>query len=169
MLVAAMNPCPCGYYNCPGKQCDCGPGSIRNYLSRVSGPLLDRIDIHMEVVPVPFRDLSGSDGTENSMVIRRQVMVARKIQQERFSGVPRISSNAQMSPALRKEFCILDREGRKRIGQVMETLKLSARAYDRILKLARTIADLEESQKISPSHVSEAVTYRTLDRDKWAG
>jgi len=169
LLVAAMNPCPCGYYNHPDKECNCGPGLIKHYLSRVSGPLLDRIDIHMEVVPVPFRDLSGHKEGEKSSVLRGRVIAARSIQKERFSGINGVSINARMGPDLRRKFCILDRAGQSIIRIAMEKLGLSARAYDRILKVARTIADLEESEHIMASHVAEAVNYRNLDRDGWSG
>jgi len=169
LLVAAMNPCPCGYYNHPEKECTCGPGLIKHYLSRISGPLLDRIDIHMEVVPVPFRDLSGHQEGEKSESMRERVMSARKIQAKRFSGIENVSINARMGPGLRRNYCILDRAGQSIIRTAMERLGLSARAYDRILKVARTIADLEESDHILTSHVAEAVNYRNLDRDGWSG
>jgi len=169
MLVAAMNPCPCGYYNHPEKECNCGPGLIRHYLSRVSGPLLDRIDIHMEVVPVPFRDLSTHSVGESSESIRGRVIAARKIQKERFSGIEGVSINARMGPDLRRKYCMLDKAGQSIIRMAMERLGLSARAYDRILKVARTIADLEESENILASHVAEAVNYRNLDREGWSG
>ncbi|MFO7932979.1 MAG: YifB family Mg chelatase-like AAA ATPase [Bacteroidales bacterium] len=169
MLVAAMNPCPCGYYNHPERECTCGPGLIKHYLSRISGPLLDRIDIHMEVVPVPFRDLSGHQEGEKSESMRERVMAARMIQAKRFSGIENVFINARMGPGLRRKYCILDRAGQSIIRVAMEQLGLSARAYDRILKVARTISDLEESDHILASHVAEAVNYRNLDRDGWSG
>jgi len=169
MLVAAMNPCPCGFYNHPEKECSCGPGVIKQYLGRISGPLLDRIDIHMEVAPVPFQKLSQSLGEESSETMRKEVNSARQIQQSRFDGIENIYSNARMGTTLRNRFCTLDSAGSSLIRRAMERLGLSARAYDRILKVARTIADLEQSEKIHPSHVAEAINYRNLDRDGWSG
>ena len=169
MLVAAMNPCPCGYYNHPGKTCNCAPGMIKQYHSRVSGPLLDRIDMHMEVVPVPFKQLTSSNRAETSESMREKVIRARLIQQKRFKSLKGISGNAHMGPALRRRYCILDGAGQSKIKDAIERLKLSARAYDRILKLARTIADLDGSKQIHSFHVSEAVHYRTLDREGWSG
>jgi magnesium chelatase family protein len=169
MLVAAMNPCPCGYYNHPEKECNCGPGIIKQYLSRISGPLLDRIDIHMEVVPVPFQKLSTSVKEIDSKFMGEQVQAARLIQQKRFEGMDGISCNARMGSALRHKFCKLDRAGSLLIRKAMEDLGLSARAFDRILKVARTIADVEQSEKIFPSHVAEAISYRNLDREGWSG
>lgn len=169
MLVAAMNPCPCGYYNHPEKECSCGPGAIRNYLSRVSGPLLDRIDIHMEVVPVPFNQLADKDQEESSESMRQKVMAARVIQAARFTGQRHVRSNARMGAALRNRYCALDRAGGSILRMAMDRLGLSARAYDRILKVARTIADLEGSEKIHSSHLAEAVNYRNLDREGWSG
>jgi len=169
MLVAAMNPCPCGYYNHPEKECTCGPGIIKQYLSRISGPLLDRIDIHMEVIPVPFQKLSASLEEGSTLVMRETVEAARKVQRKRFEGMDGVSCNARMGSILRNKFCLLDRAGSLLIRQAMERLGLSARAYDRIQKVARTIADVEQSEKISPSHVAEAISYRNLDRDGWSG
>jgi magnesium chelatase family protein len=169
MLVAAMNPCPCGYYNHPDKECSCGPGIIRQYLSRISGPLLDRIDLHLEVVPVPFRQLSQKVHAKESPGMREQVIRARLIQDERFQGKDVVSSNASMGTALRNRYCALDRAGASLIKIAMERLGLSARAYDRILKVARTIADLEGSENIQSSHLAEAVNYRNLDREGWSG
>lgn len=169
MLVAAMNPCPCGFYNHPGKECSCGPGIIKQYLSRISGPLLDRIDIHMEVVPVPFSDLSGQEQVEGSDVMRAKVVAARAIQHKRFYCISGVNCNAQMGPSLRHQYCNLDKAGQSILRRSVEVLGFSARAYDRILKLARTIADLEESEKIHSFHVAEAVGYRNLDRDGWSG
>ena len=169
MLVAAMNPCPCGYYNHPEKECNCGPGKIKQYLSRISGPLLDRIDMHLEVVPVPFRQLAQKEHSEGSASMRDQVMRARKIQLNRFEGTGLVSCNACMGTAHRNRYCSLDRAGSSLIRLAMERLGFSARAYDRILKVARTIADLEGSELIHPSHLAEAVNYRNLDRDGWSG
>jgi magnesium chelatase family protein len=169
MLVAAMNPCPCGFYNHPEKQCSCGPGIIKQYLSRISGPLLDRIDIHMEVVPVPFQKLSQHTGEQGSESMRAAVESARLIQQNRFDGIDHVYSNARMGTALRNRFCKLDAAGSSLIRLAMERLGLSARAYDRILKVARTIADLEQCELIHPSHVAEAINYRNLDREGWSG
>lgn len=169
MLVAAMNPCPCGFYNHPEKECSCGPGIIKRYLSRISGPLLDRIDIHMEVVPVTFRELSKQGDAERSEVMRNRVIAARMIQQKRFASINNVFSNSQMGPTLRKQHCEVDRAGQSILRMAMERLGLSARAYDRILKVARTIADLEECENIQASHVAEAVNYRNLDREGWSG
>jgi len=169
MLVAAMNPCPCGYYNHPEKECNCGPGRIKQYLSRISGPLLDRIDLHLEVVPVPFRQLSQKEHAEGSAAMREQVIRAREIQYERFKGAGHVSCNASMGTALRNRYCAVDRAGASMIRLAMERLGFSARAYDRILKVARTIADLEGSERIHPSHLAEAVNYRNLDREGWSG
>lgn len=167
MLVAAMNPCPCGYYNHPSVQCTCSPGSVTKYLNRVSGPLLDRIDIQIEVVPVPFKDLSSMRDGEPSNIIRERVLRARKIQQERFKEKEKIHCNAQMSPKMLKEYCKLEESGVILLKKAMERLGLSARAYDRILKVSRTIADLEGSEKIQNSHLAEAIGYRSLDRETW--
>jgi magnesium chelatase family protein len=167
MLVAAMNPCPCGYYNHPSVQCTCAPGSVTKYLNRVSGPLLDRIDIQIEVVPVPFKDLSSMRDGEASNIIRERVLRARKIQQERFKEKENIHCNAQMSPKMLKEYCKLEESGVTLLKRAMERLGLSARAYDRILKVSRTIADLEGSEKIQNSHLAEAIGYRSLDRETW--
>jgi magnesium chelatase family protein len=169
MLVAAMNPCPCGYYNHPDKECNCGPGIIRQYLSRISGPLLDRIDMHLEVVPVPFHQLSQNENAEGSEVMREQVIRARDIQYRRFGGTGYPTCNARMGVVHRNHFCALDREGSTLIRLAMEKLGFSARAYDRILKVARTIADLDGTEKIHPSHLAEAVNYRNLDREGWSG
>lgn len=169
MLVTAMNPCPCGYYNHPEKECNCGPGLIKQYLSRISGPLLDRIDLHLEVVPVPFKQLSQKEQAEGSVIMREQVIRARKIQQRRFEGSGPVRCNARMGAATRNRYCVLDKAGTSLIRLAMERLGFSARAYDRILKVARTIADLEGSESIHPSHVAEAINYRNLDRDGWSG
>lgn len=167
MLVASMNPCPCGYYNHPNKRCNCNPGAVQKYLNKISGPLLDRIDIHLEVVPVPFEKLSEMKEGEKSEVIRERVIAAREIQNERFKEIPDVHSNAQMSSRMLREYCLLDEEGNTILKQAMNRLSLSARAYDRILRVGRTIADLANSKKITSSHIAEAVTYRSLDRESW--
>ena len=169
MLIASMNPCPCGYYNHPEKECVCGAGTVQKYLSKISGPLLDRIDLHVEVTPVPFSELSKHRKGETSADIRTRVINARKIQQRRFAGCEGTFCNAQMKPREQSLYCGLDADGNAILKTAMEKLGLSARAYDRILKVSRTIADLEESEKILTHHVAEAVHYRSLDRDGWAG
>ncbi|HOP05153.1 MAG TPA: YifB family Mg chelatase-like AAA ATPase [Tenuifilaceae bacterium] len=169
MLVASMNPCPCGYYNHPDKECVCSPGVVQKYLNKISGPLLDRIDIHVEVVPVPFDKLAETPQSESSEKVRERVIQARKIQEERFIEWKEIHCNAQMSSKQIKRFCQLDEAGNSLLKNAMERLGLSARAYDRILKVSRTIADLELSEIIKPEHVAEAIQYRSLDRDSWAG
>ncbi len=167
MLVAAMNPCPCGYYNHPTKACVCSPGAVKRYLNRISGPLFDRIDLHVEVVPVPFKDLSDARPGEPSAVIRQRVMAARQIQEKRFRNHPKVFNNAQMSRSDINRFCKLDEPSHRLLKTAMEKLSLSARAYDRIIKVARTIADLEKSANILPQHLAEAIQYRSLDRDTW--
>jgi len=169
MLVASMNPCPCGFYNHPDKDCVCSPGVVQKYLNRISGPLLDRIDIHIEVVPVPFDKLSELRPAESSESVRYRVIRARKVQIERFNGHDGIHCNAQLTPSLMREHCIISNEGSQLLKIAMEKLGLSARAYDRIIKVSRTIADLEESRDIEPQHLSEAINYRSLDRENWAG
>ena len=169
MLIAAMNPCPCGYYNHPEKECSCGPGIIKRYLSRISGPLLDRIDMHLEVVPVPFTQLAQKAHSEGSADLRDQVIRAREIQQKRFERDGTVTCNARMGTSLRNHYCTLDKAGSSLIRLAMEQLGFSARAYDRILKVARTIADLEASGNIQSSHLAEAINYRNLDREGWSG
>jgi magnesium chelatase family protein len=169
MLVASMNPCPCGYYNHPEKDCMCSPGIVQKYLNRISGPLLDRIDIHLEVVPVPFDKLSDKRASESSEQIRSRVTEARKVQEERFKDQKGIHCNAQMTSKLLRKHCELDAACQALIKNAMEKLGLSARAYDRILKVSRTIADLEKAENIEPSHLAEAIQYRSLDREGWAG
>lgn len=166
MLVSSMNPCPCGYYNHPSRKCVCAPGMVQKYLNRISGPLMDRIDIHLEVVPVPFGKLSEMGKGENSATIRNRVIQARKIQEKRFSESD-IYSNAQMSSRMLHQYCTLDVAGQKILKTAMEKLGLSARAYDRILKVSRTIADLEGSEQVEASHLGEAIQYRSLDREGW--
>jgi magnesium chelatase family protein len=167
MLIASMNPCPCGYYNHPEKPCVCGPGVVQKYLNKISGPLLDRIDLHVEVTPVPFRELSKINKSENSAAVRKRVIAARKIGEERFKDNPGIFANAQMSTKLLRKHCQIDEAGSELLKNAMEKLGLSARAYDRILKVSRTIADLEGAENINNEHLSEAIQYRSLDRDSW--
>jgi len=169
MLVASMNPCPCGYYNHPERKCVCTPGLVQKYLNKISGPLLDRIDIHIEVVPVPFGKLSEERSAENSEAIRNRVIKARKIQEERFRNNRNIYSNAQMSTKLLRKHCYIGQSGQLLLKNAMEKIGLSARAYDRILKVSRTIADLENSENIESQHLAEAIQYRSLDREGWAG
>lgn len=164
-----MNPCPCGFYNHPEKDCTCSSGAVQKYLNRISGPLLDRIDIHIEVVPVPFDKLSAIRPSEPSASVRERVTRARNIQTERFRNCEGIHSNAQLTPALMREHCDLSGECNLMLKNAMEKLGLSARAYDRIVKVSRTIADLEESHDILPHHLGEAIQYRSLDRESWAG
>lgn len=167
MLIAAMNPCPCGYYNHPTIECTCPAGAARRYMNKVSGPLMDRIDLHIEVTPVPVTDLGSMSPAESSSEIRKRVMAARAIQTERFKGNPGVHCNAQMTSKLTRQHCVLTEECRKIMEQAMERLGLSARAYDRILRVSRTIADLDNSTDIQPIHLQEAITYRSLDRDSW--
>ncbi len=167
MLVSSMNPCPCGYFNHPEKKCVCSPGVVQKYLSKISGPLLDRIDLHIEVVPVPFNKLAEAPPSENSISVRDRVMKARRIQVDRFKDNESVHCNAQMSSRLFSQYAMPDEAGMRILKSAMEKLDLSARAYDRILKVSRTIADLEESDTIQSHHVAEAVQYRSLDRSNW--
>jgi magnesium chelatase family protein len=167
MLVASMNPCPCGYYNHPTRECVCPPGAVSKYLNKVSGPLLDRIDIHLEVVPVPFNKLAELRETENSSTIRERVIRARNIQLKRYRDLPGIFCNAQMTSRQVREYVQLGHASNLLLKNAMEKLGLSARAYDRILKVARTIADLEGSAPVEAHHISEAIQYRSLDRESW--
>lgn len=169
MLIASMNPCPCGFYNHPEKECTCPPGTVQKYLNKVSGPLLDRIDLHVEVTPVSFTELSNKSKGESSSVIRERVILARQIQSLRYKDSPGIYSNAQMSSKQLAEICIISQAGEGLLKKAMEKLNLSARAYDRILKVSRTIADLSGSADIKVEHLAEAIQYRTLDREGWAG
>ena len=167
MLVASMNPCPCGYYNHPERACLCSPGTVQKYLSRISGPLLDRIDIQIEIVPVPFEKISDQRPSESSEQIRERVVKARLIQERRFENEPNIHCNAQMNSRLLNIYAVPDPSGLKLLETAMRRLNLSARAYDRILKVARTIADLEDSPNIEAPHLAEAIQYRSLDRENW--
>ena len=167
MLIASMNPCPCGYYNHPEKECVCAPGAVKRYLSKISGPLLDRIDIHIEVVPVEFEKISSEDKAESSEIIRARVVKARNIQSQRFMGVNGVHSNSQMTVAMVNKFCLINDAAKALLKQAMDKTGLSARAYNRILKLSRTIADLEGAETIDICHVAEAIQYRSLDRDTW--
>ncbi|MDE3126317.1 MAG: YifB family Mg chelatase-like AAA ATPase [Bacteroidota bacterium] len=170
MLIASMNPCPCGFYNHPEKECTCPSGAVQKYLNKVSGPLLDRIDLHVEVTPVAFSELSDYlQRTENSATIRQRVISARAIQAERYKTMPGIYANAQISTKTLREFCTINTAGEALLKKAMEKLNLSARAYDRILKVARTIADLDSSTDIEVQHLAEAIQYRSLDREGWAG
>ena len=169
MLIASMNPCPCGYFNHPEKECTCSPQMVQRYLNKVSGPLLDRIDLHVEVTPVSFNELSSERTSEQSDAVRERVINAREIQEKRFEDNNGIYSNAQMSSKLLKEICAINNVGQTLLKTAMDKLNLSARAYDRILKVARTIADLDNSETIKPEHLAEAIQYRSLDREGWGG
>lgn len=167
MLVASMNPCPCGYYTHPTKRCTCPAGAVARYMNRISGPLLDRIDIHVEILPVPFDKLSEARKGESSEDIRRRVIAAREIQARRYADESGVHCNAQINPRLQEKYCRLSPEAMAILRRAMEKQDLSARAYDRILKVARTIADLDASVDILPQHISEAAGYRSLDRASW--
>jgi magnesium chelatase family protein len=169
MLVASMNPCLCGYYNHPEKECTCPPGAVQKYMSKISGPLLDRIDLHVEVTPVNFNELSSERLAEKSELIRERVIAARDLQIKRFGDRPELHNNAQMSPQMVRDICKIDAAGQTLLKKAMEKLGLSARAYDRILKVARTIADLAASEEIKLEHLAEAIHFRSLDREGWAG
>ncbi|MDN3686640.1 YifB family Mg chelatase-like AAA ATPase [Cyclobacterium jeungdonense] len=169
MLVASMNPCPCGYYNHPDKECVCGPGVVQKYLNRVSGPLLDRIDLHVEVTPVNFEEMTSDGKSESSKSIRQRVSLARERQLNRFTDSPEVYCNAMMPSHTVKEVCKINQAGKTLLKTAMERLGLSARAYDRILKVSRTIADLAGTDEIRVEHLAEAIQYRSLDRDGWAG
>ncbi|MDR0939738.1 MAG: YifB family Mg chelatase-like AAA ATPase [Mediterranea sp.] len=168
-LVASMNPCPCGYYNHPTKACVCTPGQVQKYLNKVSGPLLDRIDIQIEITPVPFDKMSDQRRGEPSAAIRERVIAARQRQERRYADIPGIYCNAQMNSKLLDLYARPDEDGLLRLKNAMERLNLSARAYDRILKVARTIADLDDREQIQSDHLGEAISYRNLDRENWAG
>jgi magnesium chelatase family protein len=169
MMIAAMNPCPCGYYNHPEKECVCGAGVVQKYLNKISGPLLDRIDLHVEVTPLPTKELSSDRVSEKSEVIRNRVIKAREIQADRFANLADIHCNAQMGSKEIKEICKIEPVGINLLNKAMDRLKLSARAYDRILKVSRTIADLAGSEAIKTEHLAEAIQFRSLDRENWAG
>ncbi len=169
MLIASMNPCPCGFYNHPEKDCVCAPGVVQKYLNRISGPLLDRIDIHIEVTPVPINELTKERTSERSEKVRGRVIKAREIQQQRFEEFESTHCNAQMNSKLLRNVCKIDETGMELLKKAMERLGLSARAYDRILKVSRTIADLDGSTDIKTNHLAEAIQYRSLDRSGWAG
>lgn len=169
MLVASMNPCPCGYFNHPEKECVCAPGVVQKYLNKISGPLLDRIDLHVEVTPVSFNELSGDKRSGNSADIRERVIRAREIQAKRFEKNLGIHSNAQMESQTVQEICQITEAGRTLLKRAMQKLNLSARAYDRIIKVSRTIADLADSEEIKTEHLAEAIHFRSLDREDWGG
>lgn len=169
MLVASMNPCPCGYFNHPEKECICPPGTVQKYLSKISGPLLDRIDLHVEVTPVNFTELASDRLSEKSTMIRERVIKARDAQAQRFGDNQQLHANAQMSPQMVRDICKISDAGQILLKKAMEKLGLSARAYDRILKVSRTIADLAGSPEIELEHLAEAIHFRSLDREGWAG
>jgi magnesium chelatase family protein len=167
MLAAAMNPCPCGYYTDPNKECTCTPPLIQKYMAKISGPLLDRIDIHIEVPAVKYKDLSKEEKSEPSTNIRERVITAREIQLNRYKEIPNVFNNGDMSSKEVRQYCKLDSSGEELLKMAMTKLGLSARAYDRIQKVSRTIADLDQSEQIQPQHISEAIQYRSLDRELW--
>lgn len=169
MLIASMNPCPCGYYNHPDKECVCPPGAVQRYLNKISGPLLDRIDLHVEVTPVSFEKITNQQRNESSESIRERVIKAREIQTKRFEGQENIFSNAMMPSPMVNEICQISEAGKSLLKIAMQRLGLSARAYDRILKVSRTIADLAGTEEIRTEHLAEAIQYRSLDRENWAG
>jgi magnesium chelatase family protein len=169
MLIASMNPCPCGYFNHPDRECTCAPGIVQRYLAKISGPLLDRIDLHVEVTPVAFSELASTKTFEKSEQIRERVIKARMIQEERYKELEGVYANAQMSSKTLKEICVISTAGQNLLKIAMEKLNLSARAYDRILKVSRTIADLAGSDDIKPEFLAEAIQYRSLDREGWGG
>lgn len=169
MLIASMNPCPCGFFNHPVKECTCPAGSVQKYLNKISGPLLDRIDLHVEVTPVDFNELSEVKIGESSATIRERVIQAREIQTQRYKDFEGLYANAQINSKQLREICVIDKIGEALLKKAMERLNLSARAYDRILKVSRTIADLAASENIKPEHLAEAIQYRSLDREGWAG
>ncbi len=169
MLVASMNPCPCGFFNHPEKECTCPPGAVQKYLNKISGPLLDRIDLHVEVTPVAFTELSSAKQFEKSDAVRERVIKAREIQAERYKENAGVYANAQMSSKMLKEICVINTASQNLLKVAMEKLNLSARAYDRILKVSRTIADLAGSDDIKAEHLAEAIQYRSLDREGWGG
>ena len=167
MLAAAMNPCPCGFYTDPNKECTCAPPQIQRYMAKISGPLLDRIDIHIEVPAVKYKELSSKSFGQKSEDIRKRVISARQVQLERFKDYKNVFNNGDMGSKEVRTFCKLDEQGEELLKMAMTKLGLSARAYDRILKVSRTIADLENAENILPQHISEAIQYRSLDRELW--
>lgn len=169
MLISSMNPCPCGYYNHPEKDCVCAPGVVQNYLNKISGPLLDRIDIHIEVTPVKFDELSSKIIEEKSEIVRDRVIKARDVQEKRYKKNKEVHCNAQMESKQLRQVCRISPEGTALLKTAMDKLGLSARAYDRILKVSRTIADIDNSPNIETNHLAEAIQYRSLDRENWAG
>lgn len=169
MLVASMNPCPCGFYNHPNKECLCNPQIVQRYLAKISGPLLDRIDLHVEVTPVEYTELASKTQGEKSSDIRKRVILARERQIARYAEMPETHHNAMMPSRLVRRICELDAASESLLKTAMTRLDLSARAYDRILKVSRTIADLDDSDTIRPEHVAEAIQYRSLDKENWAG
>ncbi len=166
-LVASMNPCPCGYYNHPTRECSCAPGAVHRYMNRISGPLMDRIDLHIEVTPVAITDMTRDRVEESSEAVRERVVKARAIQSERFKNIEGVYTNSMMNSKMLREYCPLDVKARKMLEMAMERLHLSARAYDRIIKVARTIADLAGAEDITSAHISEAISLRSLDREQW--
>lgn len=168
MLVASMNPCPCGYFNHPKKKCICAPGAVHRYINKISGPLLDRIDLQVEVAPVEFEEMSSQMPSESSEEIRKRVIAAREIQTERYKGIKGIYCNAQMTTRLLHQYAQPSEEGLEMLRTAMTRFNMSARAYDRILRVARTIADLEAAESVQSHHIQEAISYRNLDRDNWA-
>jgi magnesium chelatase family protein len=164
-----MNPCPCGYFNHPTKDCVCAPGLVQKYLNKISGPLLDRIDLHVEVTPVSFEEIAQESEEERSEAVRERVVKAREIQTERFKEQEGLHNNAQIHSKQLRQVCRISKEGTEMLKNAMDRLNLSARAYDRILKVSRTIADLEGSINIENHHLAEAIQYRSLDREGWLG
>ena len=167
ILIAAMNPCPCGYYGHPARECRCNATQVQKYLGHISGPLIDRIDIQIEVPAVEYRHLSGTSSGDSSEVIRNRAVEARRIQAERYQHVKNVNVNADIGPKELARYCKLSSDSQNLLKTAMESLGLSARGYDRILKVSRTIADLEKSLNINPEHLAEAIQYRNLDRDLW--
>ena len=168
LLLCSMNPCPCGFYNHPTRECQCAPGVVQKYLNRISGPLMDRIDLHVEVTPVSFNELSGERKSESSTIIRERVIKARKMQEKRFDGKTGLYANAQMEAQMVEEICVIGDAGKNLLNRAMQKLQLSARAYNRIIKVSRTIADLAGSESIKTEHLAEAIQFRSLDREDWA-